>query len=262
MTASTTAAPAPAQAPPSASAVPRTSGPRRHLRISLTLAAAALALPLVTAAHEARPAPYGDRLTAHTPAARPDPALRITGEAVEAYDRTTGDRHWTYARAGRRPLALRPAPGHAFALWSDGLVTDTARTTGRTVHWHRAVPGLSPRLRGTGGRARATGVLQPLDPAAGMLAVVTPRRIAAYRTLDGDLRWVLPAEPGCVFDAHRTARTGGALLVAQPCGAGTPWTAELVAVDDLGRIVPDRTPLGNALPGDGTRPRKVVAGDR
>ncbi|MET9518810.1 hypothetical protein [Streptomyces sp. NPDC002994] len=243
------------------SLTPRPPRPRPRPRLALTLAAAALALPLVTAAHQARPAPYGDRLTAHTPTARPDPALRIRGEAVEAYDRTSGLRHWTHARAGRRALALRPAPGHAFVLWSDGLVTDTARTDGRTVHWHRAVPGLSHWLA-AGGQDRAAGVLQPLDPAAGMLAVVTPQRIAAYRTVDGDLRWVLPAEPGCAFDARRTVRNGGALLVAQPCGAGASWTAELIAVDDLGRIVPDRTPLGNALPGDGTRARKVVAGDR
>ncbi|MEV8307541.1 hypothetical protein AB0P36_09295 [Streptomyces flavidovirens] len=234
---------------------------RRALRIGLTLAAAALALPLVTAAHQARPAPYGDRLTAHTPAARPDPALRIKGGAVEAYDETSGRRHWTHTRAGRRPLALRPAPGHAFVLWSDGLVTDTARTTGRTVRWHRAVPGLSHWLS-RDAQARAAGVLQALDPAAGMLAVVTPQRIAAYRTVDGDLRWVLPAEPGCVFDARFTARTGGALLVAQPCGAAASWTAELIALDDLGRIVPDRTPLGNTLRGDKARARKVVAGDR
>ncbi|GHA82301.1 hypothetical protein [Streptomyces chryseus] len=245
----------PTGAPP-----PRAPGaPRR--RIGIALVAAALALPLATAAHQARSAPYGDRLTTHAPAARPDPALRIRGGAVEAYDGAGGRRHWTHTRAGSRPLAVRPAPGHAFALWSDGLVTDTARTTGRTVHWHRAVPGLS-RWLAAGGPARAAGVLQALDPAARMLAVVTPQRIAAYRTRDGDLRWVLPAEPGCAFDARRTARTGGALLVAQPCGAGASWTAEIVAVDDLGRIVPHRTPLRNAPPGDNARARKVVAGDR
>ncbi|MGX1884102.1 hypothetical protein [Streptomyces sp. NPDC055287] len=249
-----TPSPAP---PPPASRTPH----RRALRVALALAAATLALPLAAAAHQARPAPYGDRLTAHTPAARPDPALRIRGEAFEAYDAASGLRHWTHSRAGRRPVALRPAPGHAFALWSDGLVTDTSRPDGRTVRWHRAVPGLSHWLatRGPGG---AVGALQPLGPGAGMLAVVTPQRIAAYRTRDGDLRWVLPAEPGCAFDAHRTARAGRALLVAQPCGGDASWTAELVAVDDLGRIVPDRTPLGNALPEDGTRARKVVAGDR
>lgn len=261
MTASTSTA-TPAGAGPG-SATPRTPAARpsgasrvpagRALRIALTLAAAALALFLATAAHQARPAPYGDRLTTHSAAARPDPAVRVTGEAVEAYDASSGRRHWTHTRAGRRPLAVRPAPGHAFALWSDGLVTDTARTTGRTVRWHRAVPGLAHWLA-AGGPGRATGVLQPLDPGTGMLAVVTRRRIAAYRTVDGDLRWVLPAEPGCVFDARRTARTGGALLVAQPCGAAASWTTELVAVDGLGRIVPDRTPLGNARPGDGTTP--------
>ncbi|MGW7052058.1 hypothetical protein [Streptomyces sp. NPDC054887] len=267
MTASTsTAAPAggisSSAAPAPSAALPAPARRRRRARrIAGSLLAAALALPLVTAAHQARSAPYGDRLTAHTRAARPDPALRIRDRAVEAYDGASGRRHWTHTRAGRRPLALRPAPGHAFALWSDGLVTDTARTTGRTVHWHRAVPGLSSWLA-AGGPARAAGVLHPLDPAAGMLAVVTPQRIAAYRTLDGDLRWVLPARRGCAFEPRRTARTGGALLVAQPCGATAPWTAELVAVDDLGRMAPDRTPLGNAPPGGNARARKAVAGDR
>ncbi|WP_274556811.1 hypothetical protein [Streptomyces spiramyceticus] len=253
MTASTPTAPA-----------ARNATLRRGIRIILTLAAATLALPLVTAAHQIRPTPYGDHLTAHTPPARPDPALRMKGQAVEAYDPASGRRHWTYTREGRRPLALRPAPGHAFALWSDGLVTDTARTHGRTVNWHRAVPGLSGWLA-AGGTGRAADVLQSLGPSSGMLAVITPQRIAAYRTMDGDLRWVLPAARGCAFEPRRTARIGGVLLVAQPCGPTAAWTTELVAVDDLGRIVPDRRPLGNALPGgeggEG-RARKVVAGAR
>ncbi|HET6859448.1 MAG TPA: hypothetical protein VFH94_20455 [Streptomyces sp.] len=241
-------------------AAPAAGDSRRGLRIALALAVAVLVLPLVTAAHQARPAPYGDRLAAHTPAAGPDPALRTRGDAVEAYDRASGLRHWTYARESRRPLALRPAPGHAFALWSDGLVTDTARADGRRVRWHRAVPGLSGWL--AGGRGRAAGVLQVLDPQARMLAVVTPQRIAAYRVMDGDLRWVLPADRGCAFEPRRSTRARGALLVAQPCGADASWTAELVAVDDLGRITPGRTPLGNAAPGDAARARKSVAGDR
>ncbi|MDJ0461829.1 PQQ-binding-like beta-propeller repeat protein [Streptomyces sp. H27-C3] len=233
---------------------------RRSVRVVLTLAAAVLALPLVAAAHQARPAPYGDHLTVRAPAAGPDPALRTEGGAVEAYDGVSGRRHWTYTREGRRPLALRPAPGHAFALWSDGLITDTARADGRRVHWHRAVPGLADWLAGRPGRA--AGVLQALDPQARMLAVVTPRRIAAYRTVDGDLRWVLPAARGCTFEPHRSVHARGALIVAQSCGADASWTGELVAVDDLGRITPDRTPLGNAAPGDAARARKSVAGDR
>ncbi|UUU34878.1 hypothetical protein JIX56_36280 [Streptomyces sp. CA-210063] len=49
-------------------------------------------------------------------------------------------------------------------------------------------------------------------------------------------------------------RRGTALLIAQPCTTdGTPdpdapWTSQMVAVDDLGRITPDRRPLGNELP--------------
>ncbi|WP_434588384.1 hypothetical protein [Streptomyces sp. A5-4] len=235
-------------------------GFRRSVRIAVTLAAAVLALPLVTAAHQARPAPYGDHLTVRTPATGRAPALRTRGRAVEAYDRASGQRHWTYTREGRRPLAVRPAPGHAFALWNDGLVTDTARADGRRVHWHRAVPGLSGWLAGD--PRRAAGVLRALDPQARMLAVVTPRRIAAYRTMDGDLRWVLPATRGCTFEPHRSIHARGALIVAQSCGADASWTAELVAVDDLGRITPDRTPLGNAAPGDAAGARKSVAGDR
>jgi hypothetical protein len=78
-----------------------------------------------------------------------------------------------------------------------------------------------------------------------MLAVVTPRRIAAYRVADGDLRWVLPARRGCAFAPARAVLHGTALLVAQPCPVSDSWTAEIIAVDDLGRITPHRTPLGN-----------------
>ncbi|WP_055566476.1 hypothetical protein [Streptomyces atriruber] len=222
---------------------------RRGTRIALPVALAVLALPLVTAAHHARPAPYGDRLTVHARVDRVDdaspvgdPALRAKGRAVEAYDKESGSRRWTYTRAGRRPVALLPAPGHAFTLWNDGLVTDTARGS---VRWHRAVPASADWLRTPDARDGA-GVLQPLTPDAGMLAVVTPHRIAAYRTSDGDLRWVLPAGPGCAFAPARSVRRGGALLVAQPCaGPAAAWTAQVVAVDDYGRIVPGRAPLGN-----------------
>lgn len=233
---------------------------RRGSRLALPVVLGLLALPLITAAHHSRPAPYGDHVTVH---ARVDgtaaaPELRTKGRAVEAYDPATGRPRWTHSREGARPLALLPAPGHAIALWSDGLVTDTARADGRAVHWHRAIPGSAPWLGSPAARG-AAGVLQPLDPRGRMLAVVTPQRIAAYRSADGDLRWVLPARRGCAFEPARSVRHGSALMVAQPCGdAATPWTSQLIAVDDLGRIVPRRTPLGNELPGgapDGVRTR-------
>ena len=71
----------------------------------------------------------------------------------------------------------------------------------------------------------------------------------AYRSEDGDLRWVLPAGDGCAFAPDRVLRARGTLLVAQPCGRSRAWTEELVAVDGLGRIVPGRTPLANERPG-------------
>ncbi|MFI0979027.1 hypothetical protein ACH4SP_18750 [Streptomyces sp. NPDC021093] len=255
--------------------VPAARRPARLLppaRLLLPVLAAALAVPLLTAAHQARPAPYGDRLTAHAPdpatahapdpATGParrvrqraaDPALRVRAEAVEAYDRATGRNRWTYARTGHRPLAVHPAPGHAFTLWSDGLVTDTVRADGRAVRWHRAIPDFD---------GRAAGVLRPLDPAAEMLAVVSPRHIAAYRTADGDLRWVLPARPGCAFAADRVVTAGRTLLVAQPCAEPAAWTDQVVPVDSLGRVTPDRTPLGNGRAPRGAGPRKSVADDR
>ncbi|MFF1479219.1 PQQ-binding-like beta-propeller repeat protein [Streptomyces sp. NPDC058301] len=217
---------------------------------AVAAALALLALPLVTAAQHARPAPYGDRLTVLAAAAPARPAVRVRGAAVEAYDPRSGARSWTYHREGRRPLAVRTAPGHAFALWSDGMVTDTARVLSvDAVRWHRAVPGLAAWLAERPGRA--AGVLQQLTPAVrggGMLAVVTPERIAAYRAADGDLRWTLPARRECAFDPGRIARVAGVLIVAQPCRDRDAWTQELVAVDALGRVTPGRTPLGNELP--------------
>jgi hypothetical protein len=44
------------------------------------------------------------------------------------------------------------------------------------------------------------------------------------------------------------------VLVAQPC-ADAAWTGQLVALDHLGRITPDRTPLGNDLPRRGPNAR-------
>ncbi|WP_308117567.1 hypothetical protein [Streptomyces anatolicus] len=231
--------------------LPPAEAPVTHTgtRIALPVALALLALPLVTAAHHSRPAPYGDHLTVHARVGtgKPDaaPALRTRGPAVEAYDTRSGEPRWTYTREGRHPVTLLTAPGHAFALWSDGLVTDTERAEGHSVRWHRAVPESAPWLRTPAARDGA-GVLQPLTPDARMLAVVTPHRIAAYRTADGDLRWVLPARRGCAFAPARSLRRDGALLVAQPCASTTAaWTSQVIAVDDYGRIVPGRTPLGN-----------------
>ncbi|MFD4478086.1 PQQ-binding-like beta-propeller repeat protein [Streptomyces sp. NPDC058471] len=233
----------------------RPASARRRSRLALPVALGLLALPLITAAHHSRPAPYGDHVTVHARVAdgTAAPELRTTGRSVQAYDPATGRARWTYSREGARPLVLLPVPGHAVALWSDGLVTDTARADGSNVRWHRAIPGSAPWLRSPAARG-AAGVLQPLDPRGRMLAVVTPQRIAAYRSADGDLRWVLPARGGCAFEPARAVRHRGALMVAQPCGdAATPWTSQLIAVDDLGRIVPRRTPLGNELPGGAPR---------
>lgn len=243
---------APATPAPTAPGPPPPAAPcrpaRRGTRIALPVALALLALPLVTAAHHARPAPFGDRLTVHARGAgqgAAEPVVRTSGRAVRAYDPASGGPRWTYTREGRRPVTSLAAPGHALTLWSDGLVTDTARADGGSVRWHRAVPASADWLRTPAARGGA-GVLQPLAPGARMLAVVTPQRIAAYRTADGDLRWVLPARPGCAFAPARAVRRDGALLIAQPCaGPGTSWTSQVVAVDDYGRIVPGRTPLGN-----------------
>ncbi|MFE6485580.1 hypothetical protein ACFVGN_21945 [Streptomyces sp. NPDC057757] len=244
-----TPAPVPAPAGPAATPppVPARSYPRaaRHhplLRLLPPALALLLAAPVLVAAHQARPTPYGDRITVHARVdGDPSPSVRTTEDAVEAYDEATGRPHWSYTREGHRPLAVVPARGDTIALWDDGLVTDTARGGG-AVRWHRGLPGAAPWLA----VSRGSGVLRPLG--ARMLAVVTPRRVAAYRIADGDLRWVLPARQGCGFAPSRAVRRGTALLIAQPCPVGDAadsWTGEIIAVDALGRITPDRTPLGN-----------------
>ncbi|MEU8982281.1 hypothetical protein [Streptomyces sp. NPDC048309] len=243
--------PLPRPTAPGAAPTPRPLSPalapaRRALRrvLSATLALL-LAAPLLAAAREARPAAYGDRLTLHARVEHaPRPELRRSGATVEAYDEGTGRLRWTYAREGRRPLGVLPARGDAIALWDDGLVTATVRDDGSTVRWHRALPGAARWLAAHGG----AGVLRGLGPR--MLAVVTPQRIAAYRIADGDLRWVLPARPGCAFAPARAVRDRAALLVAQPCAATDSWTGEIIAVDELGRITPDRTPLDNERRGE------------
>ena len=66
-----------------------------------------------------------------------------------------------------------------------------------------------------------------------------------------------PRCTGCAFEPSRAVRHGAALLVPQPCDeADTAWSEQLVAVDDLGRITPERKPLGNAPPG----PKAVTLG--
>ncbi|MEV1021749.1 hypothetical protein [Streptomyces sp. NPDC050264] len=251
----TEAGPARRTAPPP---LPRPEPAPRRPRESFLrpLAAVLLALPLIAAAHHLRPAPFGDHLTRHArvaaDSAQGAPRLRTRGGAVEAFDTAL---RWRHTREGRRPLAVLAAPGQALALWSDGMVTDTEGADGRAVRWHRVVPDAAAWLRTPGARGGA-GVLQPLDPGGRMLAVVTPHRIAAYRTADGDLRWVLPARAGCAFEPATYVRRQSALLVAQPCADGADdaegevaWSEQIVAVDGLGRIVPRRTPLGNELPG-------------
>ncbi|MEU7427276.1 hypothetical protein [Streptomyces sp. NPDC040750] len=200
---------------------------------------------LLGVAHHTRAAPYGDRLLGEPGAPAGAWTTRARGAAVVAYDTRTGAPRWRYERLGRRPVAVVPARGKVIALWDDGLLT---ATDGRSVRWHRALPDATGWLRGRGG----TGVLRPLG--RGILGVVTPRRVAAYRTADGDLRWMLPARPGCAFRPEGALRRGPALLVAQPCAHGA-WTGQLVALDDLGRITPDRTPLGNELPRHGPNAR-------
>ncbi|MEU6671127.1 hypothetical protein [Streptomyces sp. NPDC046727] len=214
---------------------PASRAPALVRRAVAGLLVAVVTLGLCEAARHLRPAPYGDRLL---PGGRGQWAARAQGAVVVGYDSRTGAARWRYARAGHRPVAVVPARGDVIALWDDGLLTDT---DGRSVRWHRALPDATEWLPAQGG----TGVLRLLG--RGILAVVTPHRVTAYRTADGDLRWVLPAPKGCAFRPEGAVRRGTALLLAQPC-ADTAWTGQLVALDDLGRIAPGRTPLGNDLP--------------
>jgi len=192
-------------------AAPSRTRPPALRRLLPTALALLVAAPVLAALHAVRPAPYGDHFAAHA----------------------------HYAREGHRPLAVLSARGDTVTLWDDGVVT---AHDGASVRWHRALPAAGDWLPAHGG----TGVLRPLG--RGILAVVTPPRIAGYRLADGDLRWVVPAREGCVFTPERAVRHAGALIVAQPCPAA-PWTSQLIAVDDLGRITPHRTPLGNDVPG-------------
>ncbi|MFJ9561989.1 hypothetical protein ACIRQQ_18320 [Streptomyces fuscichromogenes] len=242
----------PAQPPEARAQHPRTARPEQSPKRVLGAALGVLlAGAFLVLGYQVRPAPYGDHLTPGPPAH----TARARGGVVEAYD-GRGVLRWRYARAGRRPVGVLPTRGETITLWDDGLVTDT---DGRSVRWHRALPAATAWLRARGG----AGVLRPLG--RGILAVVTPARIAAYRTADGDLRWVLPARPGCAFRPERAVRHGAVLLVAQPCAHGA-WTAQLVAVDDLGGVAPHRTPLGNDRPRAGRpehpRTEKALASPR
>ncbi|MCX4879874.1 MULTISPECIES: hypothetical protein [unclassified Streptomyces] len=212
-------------------AAPETSelpGARRVRRPLVATLAFLLAVPVLAAVYESRPAPYGDHFTA-------------------------GAR---YTRDGRHPLAVLRARGDAITLWDDGLVT---AADGSAVRWHRALPASADWLPAQGG----TGVLRPLG--RGLLAVVTPPRIAAYRIADGDLRWVVPARGGCAFAPERAVRhAAGALLVAQLCPESA-WTSQLIAVDELGRTTLHRAPLGDSLAGgrpEHPNTEKVVAQPR
>ncbi|MDT9696095.1 hypothetical protein [Streptomyces sp. P17] len=229
-------------------ATPAAQGtPEPAKRVLPAALAVILAALLLAAAHQLRPNPYGDRLTVHARVAHATEA-RTQGKAVEAHDPVTGTLLWRHTRDGRHPLAALPTRADTIALWDDGMIT---ATDGRTVRWHRALPAATDWLSAHG----ATGVLRPLG--RGMLAVVTPYRVTAYRLSDGDLRWVLPARKGCAFAPARAVRHTGVLLLAQPC-AGAAWTSQLIAVDDLGRITPHRRPLGNEVPGG----RKTLARPR
>ncbi|WP_229854474.1 PQQ-binding-like beta-propeller repeat protein [Streptomyces filipinensis] len=214
-------------------------GTARVRRVLPLLAGVLLAVGLLGAAHHVRSVPYGDRFVPAVHGERPAAAgawtSRARGAEVVAYDTRSGAPRWRYARVGRRPVAVLTTGGQAVALWDDGLLTGT---DGRSVRWHRALPDAAEWLPGQGG----TGVLRPLG--RGILAVVTPHRVSAYRLADGDLRWLLPARTSCAFRPEGAVRRGTALLIAQPCARGA-WTGQLVALDDLGRITPDRTPLGN-----------------
>lgn len=260
------------EAPPARGAAAPKSAAATRSGLLPTLLALLLAPPLLAIAHHARPAPYGDHLTVHAAAharvghatapEQPQPPatpLRRRGAAIEAHHPVTGAPLWRYTREGRRPLTSLHARGDAITLWDDGMVT---ATDGRSVRWHRTLPAAGEWLPALGG----TGVLRYLG--RGMLAVVTPYRVAAYRIADGDLRWVLPAREGCAFEPARAVRHGKSLLLAQPC-THAAWTAQVIAVDDLGRITPHRRPLGNEVGEEGGEPRpehvnpeKVVARPR
>ncbi|MFJ7155008.1 hypothetical protein ACIQUQ_08705 [Streptomyces sp. NPDC101118] len=206
------------------------------------LLALLLALPVAGAVHRSSATPYGDRLTRHPApgAAAGAPVLRIEGPAVRAYGPGPGRAPlWTYRREARTPVAVLAAPGHALALWDDGMVTDTGPRG--AVRWHRVMPGA------------AEGALWALDPGTRMLAVVTPGRVSAYRTDDGDLRWTFPAPADCAFRPRGLLRLGRVLLVPRPCeDPARPWNEGLVAIDALGRVSPTRRPLGNERPREAT----------
>ncbi|MFG2298162.1 hypothetical protein [Streptomyces sp. NPDC048603] len=230
-------------------AAPATRRPAR--RPPALLAVAAFLAVLATLLAALSPAtPYGDRLTARPPAAGPagaayelphlQPAYRLTldRDAVHAHTPGSDRPAWTYAREGRRPVAVRSAPGHAFTLWDDGMVTDTVRESGTgdpVVRWHRAAPG-----------AGTDGSLASLGADGRMLVVVTPARALGFRAEDGDLRWIVTARKGCAFrPGEAPPAVDRLLLLAQDCAdPDVPWTLRTVPLGEQGRIKPpaDRRP--------------------
>ncbi|MGH1555243.1 hypothetical protein ACRAWF_35450 [Streptomyces sp. L7] len=155
--------------------------------------------PLRRPPHPGTPGPPAD-----TARARGDVVGRTTGGPCAG-----GTRAWAAVRSTCCPRGKRSP---------SGTTGSSQSTDGRSVRWHRA-PARGGRVAA---HRAAAGVLRPLG--RGMLAVVAAR-IAAYRTADGDLRWVLPARAGCAFRPERAVRHGRALLVAQPCAHGA-WTAQ------------------------------------
>ncbi|MEV7615353.1 hypothetical protein [Streptomyces sp. NPDC089799] len=246
-----TGATAPADTASTAAGAPAPARRRWARRPPALLAVAAFLAVLAALLAGLSPAtPYGDRLTARQPAAGPEgaayevphgrPAYRLAldRDAVHAYAPDGTRPAWTYAREGRRPVAVRSAPGHAFTLWDDGMVTDTVRRAGTgdpVVRWHRTAPG-----------AGTEGSLASLGADGRMLVVVTPARALGYRAEDGDLRWIVTARKGCAFRPGEAPPTvDRLLLLAQDCDdPDMPWTLRTVAVGEQGRIKPaqDRRP--------------------
>ncbi|MGP4092060.1 hypothetical protein ACTWQJ_47980, partial [Streptomyces sp. KR55] len=87
---------------------PVSKAPLRTLRrLMVAGAALLLAAPLLAAAHQARPAPYGDRLTVHARGEHPT-KLRTHDRTAKTYNPTTGEIRWRHTHNGQRPLTILP----------------------------------------------------------------------------------------------------------------------------------------------------------
>lgn len=187
--------------------------------------------------------------------AAPDPrAVDRLGEAVRSRDGFRGGKAAIrfrlptplYALLDVIPLlALAPTP--APPPCGDQL------TVPRTA---LRVPHAAPRLRTDGDALRAHDPHRRLL-GRGRPAVVTPRLCAAHRIADGDLRTCCPRATAAASSPDVPYITPS--RSSSPGPAPAAWTAQLVALDDLGRIAPRRGPLGSEVPdeddpGDG-RPR-------